>query len=78
MSSAGEIILAVIGIIALIFVFPILCVALGAFTGWIVGLVFESTILGILAQVGITGVKMWQVGACLGFIGGFFRNVNSK
>ena len=45
----------------------------GIFVGWVVGLFFSETILSIFAMLGIKGVAMWQVGAFLGFVGGFFR-----
>lgn len=45
----------------------------GAISGWIVGLFFGDTIIGILGQIGIHHVTMFQVGAFVGFIGGFFR-----
>ena len=47
---------------------------IGALSGWVVGLFFGDTILGILACLGITGFKMWQIGAFLGFVGGFFKS----
>ena len=46
----------------------------GAFAGWVVGLIFGKTILSFFAAIGITGFKMWQIGASLGFIGGFFNS----
>lgn len=46
----------------------------GAFSGWLIGLFFENTIIGILASLGITGFKMWQIGAFLGFVSGFFKS----
>lgn len=58
---------------ALIFLTPMIGSLTGAFAGWVVGLFFADTILGILRQIGITGVEMWQVGMFLGFVGGFFR-----
>lgn len=48
---------------------------LGAVVGWSVGLLFGETILGIFAAMGITGFKMWQIGAFLGFVSGFFKQV---
>lgn len=51
---------------------------LGAATGWIVGLMFEKTILGIFGQIGIKDVEMWQLGVFFGFVGGFFRTVVQK
>ena len=50
-------------------------VFIGALFGWVVGLFFGNTILGILAQIGISGISMWQFGAFLGFIASFFRNM---
>ncbi len=71
--AIGGVVLAALAI----FVAPILGTLGGAFCGWVVGLFFKETILGILAQVGIHGVAMWQVGAFLGFVGGFFRSSHS-
>lgn len=52
---------------------------IGACCGWVVGLFFGDTILGTFAQLGLHNVTMWQVGAFLGFVGGFFRtSVTSK
>ena len=58
----------------LIMVAVILSTVAGAFVGWLVGLFFDETILGIFACLGITGYKMWQIGAFLGFVGGFFHS----
>lgn len=54
---------------------PLLMVVLGAFSGWVVGMFFPETILGFLEQIGITGLEVWEVGASLGFLGGFFRYI---
>ena len=49
----------------------------GAVLGWFVGLFFGKAMVGVLACVGIKGFSMWQIGATLGFIGGFFcRRIN--
>lgn len=61
---------------AMLIVAPLLGTLLGLFVGWIVGWFFDETILGILTQLGVSGVKMWQVGAFLGFVGAFFRPMN--
>ena len=45
----------------------------GAFIGWIVGLFFGNTILSFFASIGIEGYTVAQLGAILGFVGGFFR-----
>lgn len=56
-----------------VFVFIIFGTFAGALAGWIVGLVFGDTILGILDQFGIHGVTMFQFGAFMGFVGGFMK-----
>lgn len=58
-------------------VLPVIGTFFGAVIGWVVGLFFGKAILGVLACIGIKGFSMWQIGAALGFIGGFFtRKVN--
>lgn len=57
------------------FVLALLNVFVGAFLGWFVGLFFGDAILGIFAQIGISGFSMWQIGAFLGFVCGFFRKL---
>lgn len=58
----------------LLLLFPIVGTGFGALAGWVVGWFFSETILTFLAGMGITGLKMWQIGAALGFIGGFFKS----
>lgn len=57
------------------FISPIFAVFLGAAAGWIVGLCFEEEIMGFLSRIGVETVdmSMWQLGAALGFIGGFLK-----
>jgi hypothetical protein len=50
----------------------------GAVAGWAVGLFFGGTVLGLLGQVGVHDVTMWQVGAFLGFLAAFFKNTQVK
>lgn len=52
-----------------------LIVILSGIFGWIVGLLFGETILAILAQLGITGFSMAQIGIFLGFICCFFSPI---
>jgi len=52
-----------------ILITPIFASAVGAFSGWIVSFVFNDTIKLI---TGISG-EVWQLGATLGFVSGFFR-----
>jgi hypothetical protein len=66
---AGGIVLSVSGI----FFFVVLGTLMGAFSGWVVGLFFSDTILGIANQLGIKGIAMWQFGAFMGFVGGFLK-----
>lgn len=47
--------------------------AFGAIAGWVVGLFFGDTILNIAGQLGIHNTSMWQLGAFLGFVGGFMK-----
>lgn len=59
-----------------VFIMMVVSTLIGLITGWLVGLFFGDTILTFLACLGIKGLKMWQIGASLGFIGSFFRNVS--
>jgi len=65
------------GVLALslggIFFFVIFFTLFGGIAGWVVGLVFGETILGILAQLNIKGITMWQFGLFMGFVGGFLK-----
>ncbi len=65
------------GVVALtiggVFFFIIFATFTGAMAGWVVGLVFSDTILGILGQLGVHNVSMWQFGAFMGFLGGFLK-----
>lgn len=49
---------------------------IGAFIGWVVGWFFGNTILNFFAAIGIEGFTMAQLGAVLGFVGGFFRGTS--
>lgn len=62
-----------------VFVLCLIGTIVGSLSGWAVGLLFGETILGIFAAFGLKGFSMWQIGAFLGFVGGFFRtSVTSK
>lgn len=71
-----KVILAFISFAALIFFSPLIGVLFGAFSGWIVGLFFGPTILEFVQAFfpSAATLEPWQVGAGLGFIGGFFRS----
>ncbi len=70
---------AVFGIILLSLIAIPLYTLIGGILGWIVGLFFGKTILGIFASLGIYGFSMFQIGAFLAFIGSLLRfNVTVK
>lgn len=54
---------------------PMLGTLFGAFSGFIVGLFFSETILDFLHRAGVNtiGLPLWQVGAAMGFLGGFLK-----
>lgn len=52
----------------------LLAIGLWALFGWFIGLFVGNTILGILAQIGISGYDMWQIGTFIGFIASFFTS----
>ena len=56
-----------------IFFFVILGTLMGGIAGWVVGLIFGDTILGIASQLGIHNVTMFQLGSFMGFMGGFLK-----
>lgn len=60
-----------------VLLFKFVYVLLGMVFGWIIGLFFGATILGILADLGISGYAMWQIGAFLGFVGSFFGSTTN-
>ncbi len=62
-------IVAIVGI----FLMVIMSTLMGAFAGWVVGFFFSETILGILAQLGVHNIALWQYGAFMGFTGGFLK-----
>lgn len=67
-----------ISALAIAFFVCILDSLLGALVGWTVGLLFSDTVLGILKQIGIENVSMWQVGLFLGFVSSFFKQPTSN
>ena len=52
----------------------LLAIVLAAVFSWFIGLFIGDTILNILAQIGISGFSMLQIGAFLGFIASFFTS----
>ena len=64
------------GIVFFIIFLVILGTLFGGIAGWIVGLFFTDTIMTTLNRFGVDtmGMSMWQLGATLGFISGFFKS----
>ena len=60
-----------------VLLFKLVYVLMGVVFGWVIGLFFGATILGIWADLGISGYAMWQIGAFLGFVGSFFGSTTN-
>ena len=69
LKDALKVMTAIFVILTAILITPIFASTVGAFSGWIVSFVFNDTIKLI---TGING-EVWQLGATLGFVSGFFR-----
>jgi hypothetical protein len=69
LNDALKIILALAIMVVTLFFTPLIACIVGTFSGFMVSIVFDDTIKLI------TGIKgeVWQLGATLGFISGFFR-----
>lgn len=79
-ASTGAQVLGALALIVLaIFLVPLLGILVGAFAGWVVGLFFPGTV-GLVGSAIAGGATLpaWQVGAILGFVGGFFKTHVSK
>lgn len=65
-----------IGFVLLVIVMVILGTFFGGVAGWIVGMFFTDTIMQTLNRFGVdtVGMTMWQLGATLGFVSGFFKS----
>ena len=64
-----------LSLVAVVFILVILGTLFGGIAGWIVGLFFTDTIMNTLNRIGVDtmDMTMWQLGATLGFISGFFK-----
>ena len=64
---------------AIIFALAVLGAAVGAFVGWAVGLTpLGAAVLKIWLALTHVECELWELGAFLGFITGFFRGVTMK
>ena len=68
--------LAAIIVVSMVIFMVIMGTLFGGVAGWIVGMFFTDTIMQTLNRVGVDtmGMTMWQLGATLGFISGFFKS----
>lgn len=57
----------------LLIAIPILYVLGGMLSGWVVSWFWNDMIIAFLAQLGITGFPLYQVGGCLGFLTYFLK-----
>ncbi len=57
----------------LLFLAPLFGIGFGAFAGWIAGLFYPNTLHLLGQRIGLP-VEPWQLGAMLGFVGGFFKS----
>lgn len=62
-----------------ILVFPMLGTLVGAVCGGIVGLLFDDTFRHVLSVFNLdaSSLRIWQLGAFLGFVGGFLKSNTS-
>jgi membrane protein YqaA with SNARE-associated domain len=66
------------GMPALLVLLALLGTIFGAIGGWIVGLFFDETLAKLAMAIGLEGTPAWQLGAMLGFVGGFFKSSNAN
>lgn len=59
--------------IGLVLISPLFGVLIGAFCGFVVGLFFPDTFMMWRVYFGLQQFAPWQIGAFLGFVGGFFK-----
>jgi hypothetical protein len=74
----GKALLAILFIIGMLFVGCLLSTVIGALAGFIVGLAFDGSLQLLAQAIGIPEAQPYQLGAILGFVGGFFRSTISK
>jgi hypothetical protein len=65
-----------LGGVLMVFIMVILSTFLGGVSGWVVGGVFPYVTDTVRAVVGVE-LTNFQLGATLGFFGGFFRSVST-
>jgi hypothetical protein len=80
MSDFFKVLGAVVAVIAVAFFITLFGVLGGIVVGWVVGLFFTDLIVGFISRFGVNtvGLEVWQIGGALGFIGAFFKTVNTN
>jgi hypothetical protein len=75
MEALGKIVAGIMTLCFMLFLIFVLGPIFGALSGLVVGWLFESSIRQVFAAFGVdlTGIAIWQLGAVLAFVGGFFR-----
>lgn len=68
-----KVFIATVGFMSLVCVLSILGVCFGALSGWLVGLIFPFTFVQLKFHFGLALFEPWQIGALLGWIGGFLK-----
>lgn len=71
--AVGVGIIAAFMVAGLVFFVPLIGAVFGAFSGWIVGLFFDETMATFIQWLEVEA-SPWQIGAVLGFVGGFFKS----
>ena len=66
------------GVAALVFFGVVMRTVFGAITGWAVYLLFPETFGTAMKIAHIESMELWQVGAVLGFVGGYFSVSSSS
>jgi hypothetical protein len=80
MEALGKIVAAIAAVCLMLFFILVLGPVIGAVSGLVVGWLFEPSIWQVFAAFGVdlTGIAMWQLGAVLAFVGGFFKAAYSS
>ena len=63
----------VVAVVVLVLALPLAGTAGGALAGWIVGWFYGQEITLFFEGLGVKGLTPSQIGAVLGFVGGFFK-----
>jgi hypothetical protein len=74
MKELTEVTTALVALVLIFITFPLVGVLFGAFSGWVVGWFFRETMAEFFGAFGLGSLSPWQIGAMLGFSGGFFKS----